>query len=226
MIIKCDTGRNHVKHDRTLVSDSGLEHAVQLALVARERATDESRAQRDGHGTGIDGRKIVQYTALQFRSKVGSGRKLALGEAVYAVVLDDVNNRQVAAHQVNKLSNANGGRIAVAAHSESNQLMICQHGAGGDRRHAAVHSVEAVRAAHEICRALRGASDAAGLDDAFGLYSHFVHGIDDAFGNRVMATAGAKRGLAATIVENGETNTIDFRCGRRCAGRRHVICPP
>ena len=75
--------------------------------------------------------------------------------------------------------------------------VVGQHGAGGDRGHAAVHAVEAVRAAHEVRRALGGAADAAHLHHALGLHAHLVHGVDDALGDGVVAAAGTERGLAA-----------------------------
>ncbi len=226
MIVEGHTGGNHVEHHSALVGDRCLQQAVQLPLVAGERTADQSRAQRDGHGAGIDRRKIVEHSTLQFRSEVGGSRELALGQAVYAIVLDDVNDRQIAAHQVYELSDADGGGVAVTAYAEGNQFVVGQHGTGRNRGHAAVHSVEAVGAAHEIRRALRGAADSAGLDDPLGLYAHFVHGVDDAFGNRVVAAAGAQRGLAAPVVQNCQADAIDFGCGRAGWCGRHVICLP
>ena len=227
VIVEGHARRNHVEHDRSLVGDGRFQQTVQLPLVAGERTADQSRAQRDGHGAGIDGRKIVDHAGLQLRSEVGGCGELAFGQAVHAIVLDDVNDGQVAAHEVDELPDADGGGVAVAADAEGNQLMVGQQGSGCDRGHAAVHGVEAVGAAHEICRALRGAADAAGLDHALGLHAHFVHGVDDALGNRIVAAAGAKRGLATAVVENGQANAIDFGCGCGCAGRgRHLTFPP
>ena len=80
---------------------------------------------------------------------------------------------------------------------------IGQHRAGGHRRHAAVHGVEAVRAAQEVGRALARAADARQLDDALGLDAHLVEGVDDALGDGVVAAAGAERGLAAAVVDDG-----------------------
>ena len=105
-------------------------------------------------------------------------------------------------------------------------FVIGQHSAGGDRGHAAVNRVEAVRAAHEICRAFGRASNAAGLDHALRLDAHFVHGVDDALGDCVVAAAGAQRGLAAAVVENGQANAVGLRCGRGCGsagGGRHLF---
>ena len=51
--------------------------------------------------------------------------------------------------------------------------------------------VEAVRTAHEISRALRGAPDPTELGDTLGLHAHLIHRIDDALGNGIVAAAGA-----------------------------------
>ncbi len=59
---------------------------------------------------------------FSFEPKISSGRELALGQAVDAVVFDDVNDRQIAPHQVNELPDADGSRVAVAADAQRNQL--------------------------------------------------------------------------------------------------------
>ena len=87
-------------------------------------------------------------------------------------------------------------------------LRVRQHRAGRHRRHASVHGVEAVRAAHEIGRALRRAADARHLDDALRRDAHLVEGVDDALGDGVVAAAGAQRGLAAAIVEHGQADAV------------------
>src|SRR5271165_2476866 len=108
VIVEGDAGRNHVEHDRSLVRDGGFQQAVQLALVTGEGAADESGSEGDGHGASVNGRKIVDHAGLQLGTQVGGGGELALGQAVYAVVLDDVNDWQIAPHQVDELSDADG----------------------------------------------------------------------------------------------------------------------
>src|SRR5208282_5755187 len=120
-------------------------------------------------------------------------------EAVHAVVFDDVNHGKIAAHEVNKLADADGSGVAVTADPERDQIAIGQHRSGGDRGHASVHGVEAVGAIHEVRRTLGGATDSAQFRDTLGLHAHFVHGFDDAFGNGVVAATGAERGLATLI---------------------------
>src|SRR6266576_2852632 len=89
--------------------------------------------------------------------------------------------------------------IAVAADANRDQLLVGEHRAGADRRHAAVHCVETVRSAEEVRRALARAADARQLDDLPRIDAHLVEGVDDALGNRVMAAAGAERRLAALV---------------------------
>ena len=89
-----------------------------------------------------------------------------------------------------------------------------------------MHRVETVGAAHEIGRALGRAADSTQLGHALRLHAHFVHGIDDALGDRVVAAAGTERRLAATVVDYCEADAVRF-WGRRAGGcARHIICPP
>ena len=128
-----------------LCADGGLQHGEQLLLVAGEGAADEGRAQLDGQRAGIDGGQVVDDAGLQLGADVGGGGELALGEAVHAVVFDDVDDGQVAAHQVDELADADGGGIAVAADAEGHHGVVGQQRAGCDRGHAAVDAVEGVR---------------------------------------------------------------------------------
>src|SRR5271165_412229 len=85
--------------------------------------------------------------------------------------------------------------------------------------------VEAVRAAHEIRRALRGTANARQLDDAFRLDAHFVESFNDALGNGVVAATRAQRRLAAAVVEHLESDAVRLRSGtglrRGCT--RHLL---
>ena len=86
------------------------------------------------------GGRSLMTPLFSLRAEIGRGGELALGQAVDAVVLDDVDHRNVAAHQVDELADADGGGIAVAADADGQQRAVGEHGAGGDRRHAAVHA--------------------------------------------------------------------------------------
>src|SRR5207244_1890093 len=143
-------------------------------------------------------------------AEVGSRRELAFGEAVAAVVLDDVDDRQVAAHQVHELADADGAGVTVAADPDGDELLVREHRARADRRHAAVDRVEAVRAAEEVGRALARAADARQLDDLLGIDAHLVERVDDALGDRVVAAAGAQRRLPTLVGHRFQSDAIDF----------------
>src|SRR5207249_9588225 len=102
---------------------------------------------------------------LELRSKVRRRRELTLGQPVAAVVLDDVDDRQVAAHEMDELADADRARVAVAADADGDELLVRHHRAGADRRHASVDRVEAVRSAEEIRGTLARAADARELHD-------------------------------------------------------------
>ena len=57
--------------------------------------------------------------AAEVGVEVGGGRELALGQAVAAVVLDDVDHRHVAPAGVLELAHADVGRVAVAADADA-----------------------------------------------------------------------------------------------------------
>src|SRR5580704_11209347 len=88
-----------------------------------------------------------------------------------------------------------------------------------------MNRVEAVRAAHEVRRTLRRATDAGHLENTLGLDAHLIKGVNDALGNRVVAASGAQCGLAAAIVEDGKPDSIRLGCGlgrRRGCGRHYL----
>src|ERR1700761_1604557 len=99
-----------------------------------------------------------------------------------------------------ELAEADGGGIAVAGDAEIDQIAVGEVGAGQDRRHAAVHGVEAVRIAEEIIRRLRRAADAGNLGHAMRLDRELVAGLDDRGRDRVVAATGAQRRDLALVI--------------------------
>ena len=55
---------------------------------------------------------------FRFKTHLGGGRELAFGQAVDAVILDDVNHRGVAAHHMLEAAHADGGGIAIAGDAD------------------------------------------------------------------------------------------------------------
>src|SRR5580765_6679039 len=104
--------------------DRRLEHGAELALVARKGASNQGCAELNRHRAGVNRREIVDYTGFQLRSEVGGGGELSFGQTINAVVFDDVDDRKIAAHQVDELADADGRRVAIAAHADANQLAI------------------------------------------------------------------------------------------------------
>src|ERR1051325_8900359 len=66
------------------------------------------------------------------------------------------------------------------------------------RRHAAVHRVEAVRLVEEVRRALARTADARELDDLIRLHAEHEERVDDAFRDRVVPAPGAERSRNAS----------------------------
>src|ERR1700704_2386668 len=79
-----------------------------------------------------------------------------------------------------------------------------------------MHGVKAVRAIHEISRALRGTSNADELRDTLRLHAHFIHRVNDAFGNRIVPATRTERRLPAAIVNDLQTNAVGLWSRRWC----------
>ena len=86
-----------------------------------------------------------------------------------------------------------------------------------------MHSVETVRATHEISGTLRRATDAAQLGHAFRLDAHLVHGVNDALRNRVVAATGAQSSFPASVIKHRKANPVRLRSRRTSRGRGHLL---
>ncbi len=173
---------------------------------------------------GVDRRQVVDDPRLQLRTEVGSGGELPLGETVNAIVLNDVDQGQIAPHEMGKLAEADGGRIPVAADPQAHHGVVGHQRAGGHGGHAAMDAIEAVGPVHEVGGSLRGAADTGELHHTLWLDAHLVHGIDYALRDRVMSAAGAKGGLPSAVVQYLQTKTVLLGAGSRrwiAYNRRH-----
>jgi hypothetical protein len=83
----------------------------------------------------IDRLVAVHRAALRLRALVGGRRELAFGEAVDAVVLDDVHHVDAAPHDVRELAQSDRRRIAVAGDAQVDEITVGERGAGDHRRH-------------------------------------------------------------------------------------------
>ena len=154
MVVKSDAWADDVDHHGAVVRDGGFQHREKLLLVTREAAADEGRTELDGQRAGVDGREVVNDAGLELRAAVGGRGELALGEAVDAVVFDDVNDRHIAADHVDELADADGSGVTIAGDADGLHRLVGEQGACRDRWHAAVHGIEGVRARHEVGGAL------------------------------------------------------------------------
>ena len=188
--------------------DRRLDQRHQLLLVAGERARDERGAELQRHGHEVDRIVGIGHAALGLRAAVGGGGELALGEAVHAVVLDDVDHVDAAAQRMRELAEPDRGRIAVARDAEIDEVAVGEVGAGEHRWHAPVHRVEAVRVAEEIGRRLRRAADAGELGHPMRRDVELEAGLDDRARDRVVAAAGAQRRDRTLVVAMGVAERV------------------
>ena len=159
MVVEGHARRDDVDKGEALVREPGLEDRHELALVAREAARDERRAEGQGQQAAVDRAHGIGLALLAERPGIGRCRELALGQAVDAVVLEHIEHVHVAADGVAQLPEADRERVAVARDADVNQVAIGRVGAGHERGHASVHAVEAVRLAQEVGGRLRRAAD-------------------------------------------------------------------
>lgn len=96
------------------MGEGGLEQLAHLLGVAGKAAGHKAAPGDDGLHAQVDRGKLVVAGVFELEALFRGGRELPLGEAVYAVVLHDVNHPHVAAHQVLKLPHPNAAGIAVA----------------------------------------------------------------------------------------------------------------
>ena len=87
-------------------------------------------------------RHVVDRAALGLAAGVRRRRELALGQAVAAVVLDEVDDRRVAPDHVQEVAEADRRRVAVAADAHVDELAVGGVGADGDGGHAAVTALK------------------------------------------------------------------------------------
>ncbi len=163
------------------------------------RATNDAPS-ASASSTRSIGSSLFDGALLGLAALVGGGGELALGQAVDAVVLDDVHHVDAPAHHVRELAEPDRRRIAVAGNAEVDQVLVGQRGAGQHRGHPAMHAVEPVRVTEEVRRRLRRAADARELRDAVRCDVELEERLDDRGGNRVVSATRAQRRHGAFVV--------------------------
>ena len=188
--------------------DGAFDQWHQLLLVPGKTPGHISRAQFDRQHHQVDGRVGIDRALLALRAAVGRGGELSLGQAVHAVVLDDVDHVYAATHAVRELAQPDRRGITVARYPQVDQLAVRKIGAGQHRGHAAVHAVETVRVAEKIGGRLGRAADARELGNAMRRQIEFEAGLDDCGTDRIVAAAGAQRRDRSFVVPVGEAELV------------------
>src|SRR5882724_11089298 len=124
VIVELHARADHIEDGRALMRDGRLEQRHELLLVAREAPRHERRAQNEREADQIDRRIHVGAAGLGFRTLVGCRRELALGQAVDAVVLADIDHVHAAPNAVGELAKSDGGAVAVAGNAQIDQIAI------------------------------------------------------------------------------------------------------
>src|SRR5712672_122550 len=118
VVVERDARADDVNKGGAFVRNRRFDEGDELLLVARETSRDEGRALDQGERNGVHRRVRVHLPALCLRTLVRGRRELALGQPVYAVVLEDVGHVHAAAHDVRELPQADRRRVAVAGDAE------------------------------------------------------------------------------------------------------------
>jgi hypothetical protein len=103
-----------------------------FASPAKLRATKPQPEAIASRQRSIGG-QVVVAGVLELEALVGGGRELPLGEAVDAVVLDQVDHAHVAAQEVLELTHADGAGVAVAGDADGAQRVVGGQRAGARR---------------------------------------------------------------------------------------------
>ncbi len=73
---------------------------------------------------------VLTTPRFDFEPRIGGGGKLAFGQAVNAIVFNDIDHVDAAADGVRELAEADRGGIAVAGNAEIDQIAVGEIGAG------------------------------------------------------------------------------------------------
>ena len=111
------------------------------------------------------------------------------------------------------LAEPNGRGVAVPADAEHHQVAVGELGSGGERRHPAMRTVEAVGVLHEVGGGLGGAADPAHLGQQMGFDGAVVERLDDVVGDRVVPAACAEGGVRALVVISVEPQAVQLLDG-------------
>src|SRR5665213_2870189 len=118
MVVERNARANHVKEGNTAVRVSPLDERHQLMLVTGETSPDVSRSEEDCQRHEINRIADVADTPLRCRARISGRRKLAFGQSINAVVLDDINHLHATPEAMGEMAQPDRRRIAVARNAE------------------------------------------------------------------------------------------------------------
>ncbi len=215
-----------VEKRRAVMREGSLQKGHDLLRVTGEGPSHIGRAELDGETAQIDCGKVVHNARLERRAKIRGRGELAFREPVNAVVLDDVNDGEVPAQEVDELADPNRRRIAIAGDADGDEVAVRENSTGRNGRHAAVHGVETMALAQPIGRCFRRAANARELRHLMRLDAIFVEGFDELAADRVVPAAFAQRGRLSFVVHLREPQAVDLPfqwSGRLCRSCHGLI---
>ena len=195
MIVEGHARGDDVDERKAAVPEPRLEDRHQLRLVAGEAAGHEAwRRATAPSSTGSIGGCWLGSPFFDFEPMSADAENCPLVRPYTPLFSRTYSMLHVAANRVAQLAEADRQRVAVAGDADVVQLAVGGVGAGGERRHAPVHAVEAVRLAEEVRGGLGRAADAAHLRHAVRRDVELPEGLDQRRGDRVVPAPGAERG--------------------------------
>ena len=154
-VIESHARADDIQHGDAVMAHRSLDEFLYLFRIPSEGARHKGGIGGQGFHTNINRHVRIGALVLQVQAHFGGGRKLALGQTVHTVVLNDVNHWNVAAHGMLEATHADGGSIAIAGDADRFDGSIAKNGTGCKRGHAPMQAVETKGTVQEIGRAFR-----------------------------------------------------------------------
>ena len=138
MIVEGHAWADDIQNCCPFVAERRLEQLTYLGRIPGKRPRHERGIRRQRFQADVDRGQLVYARILQLLPIVCRSRELAFGKAVHAVVLDNINHRDIAPNHVLEVAQADATGIAVAADADRDQLVIDRGRAGSNGRHSPV----------------------------------------------------------------------------------------
>ena len=210
-LVERHAGREDVQVREAAMRDRIGDHVGQLVRMAGIGLPDPACPIGQQHHQGVQ-RQVAVVVGRGFRLETEhrGRRDLPLGEAVDAVVEQQVGDVDVAPGGMRDVAAADREAVAVAADHDHRQAVVRHLDAGRDRQRPAVQAVKAVGVHEE--REARRAADARDDHRVLGRDAELVHGAGDALGHAEIAAAGTpgRQRLRAVLEAPGRLDLLEF----------------